>query len=102
MVMHNPMHPGEFITAVYLDEMKDRPSDREIAKRLGVAPSTFTRLLRREAGVSPEMSLRLEKGFGRSAGSWLKMQSDYDLYHARSLFDAKSVEKVIEYRANSH
>ncbi len=100
MVMHNPMHPGEFIATVYLMEMSERPSDREIAKRLGVAPSTFTRLLRGKAGVSPEMALRLEKGFGRSAGSWLKMQSDFDLYHARSHFDAKGVKKVVAYRAS--
>ena len=81
MAMHSPPHPGEFITAVYLE-----PNDlsvREMAAALRVSPSTLSRLLNGVTSVSPVMALRLSKGLGRSAESWLAMQSNYDLWHAR-------------------
>ena len=81
MAMHNPPHPGEFITAVYLE-----PNDlsvREMATALGVSPSTRSRLLNGVTSISPVMALRLSKGLGRSPESWLAMQSHYDLWHAR-------------------
>jgi addiction module HigA family antidote len=79
--MHNPPHPGEFITEVYLE-----PNDlsvRELAKGLGVSPSTLSRLLNGVTAISPVMALRLSKALGRSPESWLAMQSNYDLWRAR-------------------
>ena len=81
MPMHNPPHPGEFITEVYLEP--NRITGRELAAVLGVAPSTLNRVLNGTSGVSPAMALRLSKALGRSAESWLAMQSNYDLWHAR-------------------
>ncbi|MBK9214950.1 MAG: HigA family addiction module antidote protein [Chloracidobacterium sp.] len=81
MAMHNPPHPGEFISEVYL-----KPNDisgRELAATLGVAASTLNRILNGLSGISPEMALRLSKALGRSPESWLAMQSNYDLWHAR-------------------
>ena len=81
MAMHNPPHPGEFITAVYLE-----PNDvsvRQLATALRVSPSTLSRLLNGLTSISPAMALRLSKGLGRSPESWLAMQSNYDLWHAR-------------------
>ena len=40
MAMHNPPHPGEFISSVYLEP--NGISGRELAAKLGVAASTFT------------------------------------------------------------
>lgn len=79
--MHAPPHPGEFITEVYL-----RPNDisgRELAATLGVAASTLNRILNGASGISPEMALRLSKALGRSPESWLAMQSNYNLWHAK-------------------
>lgn len=81
MAMHNPPHPGEFIAEVYLE-----PNDlsvRELAAALNVSPSTLSRLLNGVTAVSPVMALRLSKALGRSPESWLAMQSNYDLWHAR-------------------
>ena len=72
MAMHNPPHPGEFITEVYLEP--NSLSGRELAAKLGVAPSTLNRILTGASGVSPEMALRLSKALGRSPESWLAMQ----------------------------
>ncbi|MCD6585455.1 MAG: HigA family addiction module antidote protein, partial [Desulfobacteraceae bacterium] len=81
MSMHNPTHPGKFIREVYI--LPFNLSARKVASSLGVSPSTFNRLLNGESNVSPEMALRLSKSLGRSPESWLTMQDNYNLWHAR-------------------
>ncbi|WP_028571798.1 HigA family addiction module antitoxin [Desulfonatronum lacustre] len=96
MAMHNPPHPGEFIREVYLE-----PYDltgRRLASNLNVSPSTLNRILQGRSGISPEMALRLSKALGRSPESWLNMQDNYDLWHARQSVNLDAVEKV-EFRA---
>lgn len=92
MTMHNPPHPGEFITEVYLEP--NGLSGRELAAKLGVAASTLNRVLTGVSGVSPEMALRLSKALGRSPESWLAMQYSHDLWQARQRVDLGTVSKV--------
>ena len=80
MAMHNPPHPGEFITDIYLEPYG--VSGRELADRLDVAPSTLSRVLKGTSRVTPEMALRLAKALGRSPESWLAMQNAHDLWIA--------------------
>jgi plasmid maintenance system antidote protein VapI len=40
------------------------------------------------------MALRLSKSLGRSAESWLAMQSNYDLWQARQRIDLSEVEEL--------
>ncbi|MDP1673233.1 MAG: HigA family addiction module antitoxin [Burkholderiales bacterium] len=92
MSMHNPPHPGEFITGVYLEP--NNLSGRELAAKLGVAASTLNRILTGNSGISPEMALRLSKALGRSPESWLALQYNHDLWHARQRVKLGSVGKV--------
>ena len=92
MAMHNPPHPGEFITAVYLEP--NNLSGRELASKLGVAASTLNRVLTGASGVSPEMALRLSKALGRSPESWLAMQYNHDLWQTRQSVNLANVSKV--------
>jgi len=92
MAMHNPPHPGEFITNVYLKP--NNLSARELASKLGVAASTLHRILIGKSNLSPEMALRLSKALGRSAESWLAMQYNYDLWQAKQRVNLRDVEKV--------
>ena len=78
MAMHNPPHPGEFITDVYLEP--NHISGRELAMKLGVAASTLSRVLKGSNRVSPKMALLLSRALGRSPESWLAMQYNYDLW----------------------
>ena len=80
MAIHNPPHPGGFIRDIYLDPYN--LSVRKAAEYLGVSPSTLARLINGEAGITPEMALRLSKVFGRSPESWMVMQNQYDLWQA--------------------
>ena len=92
MAMHNPPHPGEFITEVYLEP--NNLSGRELAARLGVAASTSHRVLTGSSGISPEMALRLSKALGRSPESWLAMQYNHDLWQAKRSVDLGNVSKI--------
>jgi addiction module HigA family antidote len=92
MAMHNPPHPGEFITQVYLEP--NNLSGRELAAKLGVAASTLNRVLTGTSGISPEMALRLSKALGRSPESWLAMQNNHDLWQAKQRLKLGNVGKV--------
>ncbi len=92
MAMHNPPHPGEFISGIYLEP--NGLSGRELAENLGVAASTLGRVLNGSGRVTPEMALRLSKALGRSAESWLAMQDAYDLWQARKQVDLRRIAKL--------
>ena len=92
MAMHNPPHPGEFIRETYLTPYS--VSVRSLAESLGVSPSTVTRVINGASAVSPEMALRLSKALGRSPESWLAMQHNYDLWHARKVTDLSHVSQI--------
>ena len=67
---HNPPHPGALIQRTYIEPFS-AISGNIIADRLGVARSTFSRLLNGISGISPEMAVRLSSVLGGSAESWL-------------------------------
>ena len=92
MSMHNPPHPGEFIREVYLEPLN--VSYRSVALKLKVSPSTFLRLIKCQSNVSPEMALRLSKGLGRSPESWLSMQDNYNLWHAKKIVNLDEIESL--------
>ena len=92
MTMHNPPHPGEFIQEVYLEPFGI--SSRQLASSLGVSPSTLSRLLKKDSGVSSEMALRLSKVLGRSPESWLAMQDMYDLWVARNTVNLDDIHPL--------
>ena len=91
MTMYNPPHPGEFITQVYLEP--NNLSRRELAGKLGVAASTLNRVITGNSRISREMALRLSKALGRSPESWLAMQCNHDLWHAKRHVKLGSVGK---------
>ena len=92
MTMHNPPHPGEFIREVYLEPFEI--TGRQLSSKLGVSPSTLNRILKGNSAISSEMALRLSKSLGRSPESWLAMQDNYDLWHAKQSVNLDAVEKI--------
>jgi addiction module HigA family antidote len=78
--MHNPPHPGEIVRDQCLEPLGLSVTDA--AKGLGVTRKALSELLNGHAGVSPEMAIRLEKAFGSTAETWLRMQLAYDLWQA--------------------
>src|SRR2546425_12786354 len=92
MAMHNPAHPGEFITEVYLKP--NNLSARELAAKLSVAASTLHRILIGKSGISPEMALRVSKALSRSPESWLAMQYNHYLWQAKQRENLHDMNKV--------
>ena len=92
MSMHDPPHPGEFLREVYLEPLD--LSLRRLAAVLEVSPSTLSRVASGRSSVTPEMALRLAKALGRSAESWMALQSQFDLWQARQTADLSGVETI--------
>ena len=59
MPMKNPPHPGHSIKDACLDPLGLNVTSA--ANVLGVARHTLSRVLNGQAGISPEMAIRLEK-----------------------------------------
>ncbi len=76
--MHNPPHPGEILYALWLEPLG--LSITAAATQLGVSRKTLSEIVNARASVTPEMALRLELAFGKSAASWLGHQAAYDLW----------------------
>ena len=81
MPMKNPPHPGLSVRLNCLEPFS--LSVTEGAKVLGVSRTTFSRLINGQAGVSPDMAIRLSKAFGATPDIWIRMQAAYDLAQAR-------------------
>ncbi len=90
--MYNPCSPGEIILEEYLKPYNI--SGRELAAKLKVAPSTVSRLLKSEIGLSADMALRVSVVLGGSPGSWMNMQKNYALWQAEQSFDASELERI--------
>lgn len=75
-----PTHPGAILREDVLPAL--RLSVAEAARRLHVSRQTLHDLLAERKGFTPEMALRVGKLAGNGAGLWLRMQQDYDLWHA--------------------
>ena len=89
----NPPHPGALIQRTYIEPFAEITGNK-IADRLGIARSTFNRLLNGVSNVSPEMAVRLSAVLGGSAESWLTLQESYDLWKARQNVNTHTLERI--------
>ena len=76
-----PPHPGDFIRTEILEALD--LSIARAAEILDVRRATLSDLVNGKASLSPEMALRIEKAFGVSMDTLLRMQAWYDSYTMR-------------------
>ena len=81
MEMHDPAHPGEIVREECLKPLGLTVT--AAAQALGVTRKALSDLLNGHTGVSPDMAIRLEKVFGSTADTWLRMQMQRNLWEAR-------------------
>jgi len=93
MAMHNPPHPGRIVRQECLEAI--RLSVIEATRVLWVTRQTLNNFVNEKAGVSHEMTVRLEKAFGGTADAWLRMQSAYDLAQVRKQADEIEVRRLV-------
>ena len=77
----HPPHPGSLLRA---DIEAFGFTVAEAAEGLGVTRQALYNVLNGKSSITPEMAVRLEKGFGGTAEKWLRLQMAYDLSLARS------------------
>ena len=70
-----------------------RPDGHGGGRRARITRKGLSDLLNGHTGVSPDMAIRLEKVFGSTADTWLRMQMQYDLWAARQRTDKIKVNK---------
>lgn len=92
MQMYNPPHPGEIIRELCLEPLGLTVT--RTAEALGVSRKTLSAILNGQAGISPEMAIRLSMAFDTSAESWLNQQAQYDLWLARQNQHTLKIERL--------
>jgi addiction module HigA family antidote len=81
MAMRTPPHPGLSVRHDCIEPLG--LTITETAEILGVTRQALNNLVNGKSGISPEMAIRLDKAFGGSAETWLRLQMAYDLAQAR-------------------
>lgn len=79
--LKNPPHPGGFVKGEIID-----PAGLSItaaAEALGVTRPALSAFLNERSALSPEMALRIEKAFGVSMDTLMRMQNSYDIAQTR-------------------
>ncbi|MBM3560347.1 MAG: HigA family addiction module antidote protein [Alphaproteobacteria bacterium] len=79
--LKTPAHPGGFIRHEIVEPLD--LSVTEAAKVLGVTRAALSALLNERSHLSPEMALRIEKAFGVSMDTLMRMQNSYDIAQTR-------------------
>ena len=79
--MKNPAHPGGFVKSEIIEALG--LSVTAAATILGVTRPALSALLNERANLSSEMALRIEKAFGVSMDTLMRMQNSFDIVQAR-------------------
>ncbi len=80
--MMRPAHPGRFVKMEVLGPLGLTVT--EAAKALGVTRPALSALLNGRAAMSAPMALRIEKAFGPSMDTLLRMQTAVEIAEARA------------------
>jgi antitoxin HigA-1 len=90
VMMHNPPHPGRLLA----NYVKGHTVG-EVAAHLGVTRMALSRVLNEHAAISAEMAVRIGVTFNTDPGFWVRLQGQYDLWHAtRKKIKAKPLSKA--------
>jgi antitoxin HigA-1 len=91
-MIKKPLHPGEIVREVCIEGTGFTVT--EVAKKLGIDRTTFSRLINGHMGISAEMAVRLSIALNSSPTLWMNLQRDYDLYQAEKMRKKFHVEKI--------
>lgn len=77
-----PPHPGRFVRMEIIDPLGLTVT--AAAEAIGVTRAALSSLLNGRSALSADMALRLEKAFGVSMDTLMRMQNSFDIAAARS------------------
>jgi addiction module HigA family antidote len=87
-----PAHPGALLREDILPAISLGKS--ALAEALGISRQHLYDILNERKPVSPEVAVRLGKAFGDGPGPWLRMQAEYDAWHAARSVDVRKVPLI--------
>jgi len=79
--LKNPPHPGGFVRTEIIKAMGLSVTDA--ARILGITRTALSTFLNERSSLSPDMALRIEKAFGVSMDTLMRMQNSHDIAQAR-------------------
>lgn len=96
--MKNPAHPGGFVKTEIIEPLGLSVTDA--AQALGITRAALSAFLNERADLSPDMAIRVEKAFGLSMDTLMRMQNSFDIAQARKregqIAVARYVPKTVE------
>ncbi|WP_026630618.1 HigA family addiction module antitoxin [Dyadobacter alkalitolerans] len=96
-----PPHPGSMIRDVIEGIKNETGQDltiRQVAEGMGIAPKTLSNILNEHQGITSEIAVRLSEAFGSSPEFWLKLQRDYELWHAEKKINRSDIRHFLPSR----
>ncbi len=90
-----PIHPGEILREEFMQPR--RASINHLAREIYVPPGRISEIVNGKRGITADTALRLTRYFSVSPGTWMGLQTEYDLRVA-----AQTVGKQIEKRVHPH
>ncbi len=92
MRMKMPAHPGQLIK----NELAEMALPVAVAAQaLGITRQQLYNVINGKSSITPEMAVRLEKGIGSTADTWLRMQATYDLAQIHLRSSSIKVKKLV-------
>ncbi len=95
--MKSPAHPGGFVKSEIIEALGLSVTDA--ATVLGVTRPALSALVNERARLSSEMALRIEKAFGVSMDTLMRMQNSFDIAQARK---REGEIKVAPFKGKAH
>lgn len=87
-----PTHPGEMLLEEFVKPLG--LTQTELAHSLGVSYPRLNEMVKGRRAVTPDSALRLARVLGMSAGFWLGLQQDWDLWHAMHSPAAEEINRL--------
>src|SRR5262249_48857571 len=78
--MKNPAHPGGFVKPEIIEPLGLSVTDAAQAR--GITRAALSAFLNERAALSPDMAIRIEKAFGVSMETLMRMQNSFDIAQA--------------------
>ncbi len=74
------VHPGEYLEEILeVREIKKK----DLSERIGISVKHLSQIINKQALLTSELSVQLERTLGISANIWNNLSSDYSLFEAR-------------------
>jgi addiction module HigA family antidote len=86
-----PKHPGSILQAQYLGDLG--MNGGQLAAALHVSGDDIATILRGQAPITADLSIRLGLYFSKEPNYWLNLQQAYDLAKAQAEHDYSAIQK---------